>query len=109
MGKRLKLYILSAFGLLVGFYFQVPLYAFSYTQEEVQQLFEQAQKARARGDLAEAEQKYLEVIHQAPQMAHAYHNLGIVYFLQSKYPDAVATLKKALKLNSSEIMNCLNR
>jgi tetratricopeptide (TPR) repeat protein len=67
----------------------------------VQQLFEQAQTARARGDLVEAEQKYLDVIQQAPQMANAYHNLGIVYFMQRKYPDAVASLKRALKLKPS--------
>jgi len=67
----------------------------------VQQLFEQAQKARSHGNLAEAEQKYQEVIRKAPQMANAYHNLGIVYFMQRKYPDAVSSLKKALKLKPS--------
>ncbi len=97
MGKSLKFWIQFASGLVVGLYFQVL--PFAATQVEVQQLFEQAQEARARGDLMEAEQKYLEVIHQAPQMPIAYHNLGIVYFMQRKYPDAVATLRNALKLN----------
>jgi tetratricopeptide (TPR) repeat protein len=101
MGSPLKFWIRSGLGLVIGLYFQAVPYALAYTQEEVQQLFEKAQKARARGDLMEAERKYLEVIYQAPQMANAYHNLGIVYFMQRKYPDAVTTLKKALKLTPS--------
>jgi tetratricopeptide (TPR) repeat protein len=97
MGKSLKFCIQFASGLMVGLYFHIIPYA--AIQAEVQQLLEQAQNARVRGDLTQAEQKYLEVIHQAPQMPIAYHNLGIVYFMQRKYPDTVATLKKALKLN----------
>jgi tetratricopeptide (TPR) repeat protein len=101
MAGRLKLKIESAGGLILLVCFQIVPYVFGYAQDQVQQLFEQAQKARAGGDLVEAEHKYQEVIRQAPLMANAYHNLGIVYFMQRKYPDAVTTLKKALKLNSS--------
>jgi len=90
-----------ASGLVAGLILQVLPCVIAETQEPVQQLFEQAQKARAQGDLVEAEQKYQAVIQQAPQMASAYHNLGIVYFMQRKYPDAVASLKKALKLKPS--------
>jgi tetratricopeptide (TPR) repeat protein len=99
MNSHLKHRIRLGFGLVVGLSLQVLHYASAYAQEQVPQLFEQAQKARARGDLTEAEHKYLEVIQAAPQMANAYHNLGIVYFMERKYPDAVATLKKALKLS----------
>jgi len=66
---------------------------------DVRQLYQEAQAARARGDLVAAEQKYLEVIRHAPQLANAYHNLGIVYFMQRKYRDSVEVLEKALKLN----------
>jgi tetratricopeptide (TPR) repeat protein len=97
MGRPLKNWIRFVFGLLL----QVFLGTSAYPQEPVQQLFEQAQKARARGDLVEAEQKYQAVIQQAPQIANAYQNLGIVYFMQRKYPDAVSSLKKALKLKPS--------
>lgn len=65
---------------------------------QVQQLYEQAQGARAHGDLARAEQLYLEVIRQAPQLANAYHNLGIVYFMQRKYRDSATMLEKAAKI-----------
>jgi len=97
MRKSLKFWVRFASGLLVGIYIQV--YPLAALQAEVQQLFEEAQKARVRGDLTQAEQKYLEVIHQAPQMPNAYHNLGIVYFMQRKYPETVVALKKALKLD----------
>jgi len=99
MDRRLKSRSRFVCRLVVGLSLQVLPCASAYAQEQVQQLFEQAQKARARGDLTEAEQKYLQVIHQAPQMANAYHNLGIVYFMERKHSDAVATLKKALTLS----------
>ena len=68
-------------------------------QANIRQLYQEAQAARARGDLLAAEQKYLEVIRRAPQLANTYHNLGIVYFMQRKYRDSVEVLDKALKLN----------
>jgi tetratricopeptide (TPR) repeat protein len=101
MGRLLKNWMRLASGLVAGLILQVLPCVIAETQEPVQQLFEQAQKARAQGDLVEAEQKYQAVIQQAPQMASAYHNLGIVYFMQRKYPDAVSSLKKALKLKPS--------
>ena len=69
------------------------------TPTDVQQLYEAAQQARARGDLSTAEAKYLEVIRRAPQLVNAYHNLGIVYFAERKYGNAASTLEKAVKLN----------
>ncbi len=68
-------------------------------QDQVEQLYKEAQEARARGDLTQAEQKYQEVIRRAPQLGNAYHNLGIVYFMGRKYGDAVAVLEKAVKIN----------
>src|SRR5438552_11873284 len=58
-------------------------------EANVRQLYQEAQAARERGDLVAAEQKYLEVIRHAPALANAYHNLGIVYFMQRKYRDSV--------------------
>ena len=67
-------------------------------QSQVQRLYEEAQAARARGDLAAAERSYLEVIRRGPGVANAYHNLGIVYFMERKYADAAAALEKATRL-----------
>jgi len=66
-------------------------------EDSVESLFGQAQAARARGDLATAEQKYLEVIRRAPQFSNAYHNLGIVLFMEKKYEEAVKALGNALR------------
>jgi tetratricopeptide (TPR) repeat protein len=68
-------------------------------QTDVEGLFEAAQQARAQGNFADAEARYLEVIRRSPQFAAAYHNLGIVYFSQRKYRDASRVLEKAVKLN----------
>jgi tetratricopeptide (TPR) repeat protein len=69
------------------------------TRSSVEQLFEQAQAARAQGELDQAAQAYLEVIRRDPGMVNAYHNLGIVYLSQKRYEDAVVVLEKAVKLN----------
>ncbi len=71
-------------------------------QDAAQDLFKEAQAAKARGDLHEAEKKYLELIRQSPGMANAYHNLGIVYLSEHKYHDAVQVLEKAVKLAPNE-------
>ncbi|HXX24712.1 MAG TPA: tetratricopeptide repeat protein [Terriglobia bacterium] len=69
------------------------------TQSSVEQLFEQAQAARAQGDLNRAAQAYLEVIRRDPGFVNAYQNLGIVYLSQKRYPEAITTLEKAIRLN----------
>ncbi len=68
-------------------------------QTQVEQLEREARAARLRGDLAGAEQKYLEVTRRAPQQASAYHNLGLVYFMERKYHEAVTALEKAVQIN----------
>ncbi len=71
-------------------------------QEPAQELFKEAQAAKARGDLPGAEKKYLELIRQSPNMANAYNNLGIVYLAEHKYGDAAQVLDKAVKLSPKE-------
>jgi tetratricopeptide (TPR) repeat protein len=73
-------------------------WALADTQSQIQQLYEEAQSARERGDLSRSEQLYLEVIRRSPQLANAYHNLGIVYFMEHKYGDAATVLERAVKL-----------
>lgn len=68
------------------------------TQDQAEQLYKQAQDARAKGDYTRAEHLYLEVTHQAPQNAAAYQDLGITYFLERKYPESVSALEAAVKL-----------
>ncbi len=71
-------------------------------QDVTEDLFKEAQAAKARGDLLEAERKYLELIRRSPEMAAAYHNLGIVYLAEHKYRDAAHVLERAVKLAPNE-------
>lgn len=71
-------------------------------QDAAQDLFKEAQAAKARGDLPESEKKYLELIRRSPETASAYQNLGIVYLAEHKYSDAVQVLEKAVKLAPGE-------
>ena len=89
--------VLIVFCLLPGP--SVPAAVPTDNQAEARRLFEEAQAAKTRGDLQLAEQKYLEVIRLAPDLPNAYHNLGITYFSERKYGDAVGVLEKTVKLS----------
>jgi predicted Zn-dependent protease len=65
----------------------------------VQQLYAEAREARERGNDASAIEKYREIIKQAPHLAAAYNNLGMLYFNGGDYAHAAETLKRGLELN----------
>jgi tetratricopeptide (TPR) repeat protein len=71
-------------------------------KDSAEDLFREAQAARARGDLASAESKYRKLIRIAPGMANAYHNLGLVYLAEHKYKESAEVLEKAAKLEPKE-------
>ena len=54
------------------------------------------------GDMAAAEQCYLNVLRQLPVFAPAHANLGALYLLQEKYAEARAPLLRALELNPAD-------
>lgn len=64
----------------------------------VQQLYAEAHAAAQRGDQAVAIEKYREIIKQAPHLAAAYNNLGVIYFNQHDFQDAAEVLKRGLDL-----------
>jgi tetratricopeptide (TPR) repeat protein len=66
----------------------------------LEQLFQEAEAALARSDLAVAAPKYHEVIRRHPRLASAYQNLGSVYFSERKYEEAAITLKNALRVDA---------
>jgi predicted Zn-dependent protease len=66
---------------------------------EVQQLYAQAKAAQQRGDSAEAIEKYRAMIKQAPHLAAAYNNLGMLYFNSHDYAHAAEVLKRGLELH----------
>jgi tetratricopeptide (TPR) repeat protein len=57
-----------------------------------------AQRAQQQKDYRTAAQEYRKVISLSPGFAEAYMNLGLVYELQSRRPDAIAMFEKAIQL-----------
>lgn len=74
------------------------LYAQSQpTGPRVQELYSQAKTSEAAGDTASAIADYEQIIKIAPRLAPAYNNLGLLYFRQARYEQAVAVLEQGLK------------
>jgi len=66
-----------------------------------QTLYVEAKAAESRGDLVTAVSKYEELLHVEPKLSAAYNNLGLLYFKQQQYENAVAILKKGLSISPS--------
>jgi predicted Zn-dependent protease len=66
----------------------------------VQQLYAEAHAAAQRGDQATAIEKYQKIIKQAPHLAAAYNNLGVLYFNQHNFQHAAEVLKKGLDVKA---------
>jgi len=64
----------------------------------VQAHFAAAQQAKQRGDYATAEREYQAVLAEAPRFAEVYMNLGLIYQLQDRTPEAMAEFRRALKI-----------
>src|SRR2546423_889311 len=67
----------------------------------VQALYAQAKSAEANGDSTAAIAKYQAMIAVAPRLASAYNNLGLLYFKNRDYENAVKILEQGLKLNAA--------
>jgi tetratricopeptide (TPR) repeat protein len=65
---------------------------------EVQEHFAAAQQAQRAKDYANAEREYQSVIALAPAFAEVHMNLGLVYQLQNRIPEAMTEFRRALKL-----------
>ena len=65
----------------------------------IQQYSQQGQKALADGRYAEAETAFEKLRKLEPEVAEVYANLGLTYFQEKKFQQAVAALRHALKLN----------
>ena len=58
------------------------------------------------GDLARAEQIYLDSVRVAPE--RAWHNLGVVRFLRGRYPEAAVAYRRALENDPGDVSSLLN-
>ncbi len=67
----------------------------------VQRQYEQAQKALSQGRFADAQQAYEDLARSNPGVAEIHANLGLIYFQQKKFEQAVPALQRALRLKPS--------
>ncbi|HET6220418.1 MAG TPA: tetratricopeptide repeat protein, partial [Acidobacteriaceae bacterium] len=70
---------------------------FADTGERVQDLMERAQAAQQSSNYDEASADYREIIKLKPGWAPAEFNLGMMYFLQKNYPDALDLFNVSLQ------------
>lgn len=68
---------------------------------------EQGQRALAEGRYAEAEQDFEKLRTLQPRVPEIHANLGLIYFEQRKFDQAIASLRQALKLKPG-LMNSEN-
>jgi tetratricopeptide (TPR) repeat protein len=68
------------------------------SDQEIQSHFAAAQKAQRDKDFATAEREYQNVIALAPGFAEVHMNLGLVYQLQNRFPEAMTEFRRALKI-----------
>src|SRR6202166_5005782 len=69
------------------------------SQDEALQQYSQAgQQALAAGHYEEAENDFKKLLQIAPDIAEMHATLGVVYFQEKKFDQAVPELKQALKL-----------
>src|SRR5215472_12829736 len=66
--------------------------------ETVRAHFSAAQEAQQRRDYAAAESEYRAVLAEVPNFAEVHMNLGLLYQLQNRTPEAMAEFRRALKV-----------
>src|ERR1700704_6431448 len=67
----------------------------------VEQYSEEGQRALAAGNYSTAEQAFEQLRNLEPGVAEVHANLGLIYFQQGKFEEAVPALRQALKLKPS--------
>ena len=77
------------------------------SDEQVTLWFQAARLAHADGDLRRAAAQYEKVLGARPEIAEVYNNLGVVYYLQGRYPDASVQFERALKRKSGLLVSLL--
>jgi tetratricopeptide (TPR) repeat protein len=87
---------------LLAFVYLVPVAAAqSGNASAFQQRFQEAERALADGRYGEAAQLYEQLRAADPSIAEVHGRLGLVYFQQGKFEQAVPELRQALKLKPS--------
>jgi len=80
-----------------------PFAALSQDEAATQRYAEEGQSALAAGNYPVAERAFEKLRQLTPRMAEVHANLGLIYFQERKFEQAVPTLRQALKLKPSLI------
>ena len=75
-----------------------PFAALSQDEAAIQRYAEEGQSALAAERYADAERAFEKLRQLQPRMAEVHANLGLIYFQERKFEEAVPTLRQALKL-----------
>lgn len=63
--------------------------------------YKEAYELHTKGDLENAEKKYLEVIEKEPENSDAYNMLGVLYYQSKMFNEAIDNIIKALKIKEN--------
>ena len=74
-------------------------YCRSSTDAEIERYSQEGQKALAEGRYPEAERAFEQLRSLEPKVPEIYANLGLIYFQEKKFEQAVSSLRHALDLN----------
>jgi tetratricopeptide (TPR) repeat protein len=74
-------------------------YGQSSTESEIERYSQEAQKALAEARYPDAERAFEKLRGLEPDVPEIYANLGLIYFQERKFEQAVPSLRHALKLN----------
>jgi len=75
-----------------------PLATFSQDPDAIERYAQEGQSALAAGRYVEAEKAFEQLRHLEPNIAEVHANLGLIYFQERKFEEAVPALRQALKL-----------
>ena len=77
------------------------LFSQSSSEASLRGYFEQGEKALAEERYSDAEASFEKLKKLAPNVAEVYGRLGLVYFQEKRFEEAVPVLRQALKLKPS--------
>ena len=74
-------------------------YSQGSTEAELERYSQEGQKALAEARYSDAERAYEKLRDLDPEVAEIHANLGLIYFQEKKFDQAIPSLRHALKLN----------
>jgi tetratricopeptide (TPR) repeat protein len=97
--RRASLALVLATSLLSSGSIVQPSLAQGSAEKQIERYLQEAQAAEKKQDYDVAGTTYQNILKLRPQWALIHQSLGVVYHLQSRFPEAISSLEKAIKLD----------